>query len=176
MRPDDHMTGSPDARVMLLEYGDYECAQSGRAYLVLQVVLAELGDSVSYAFRNCPLRGPHSHGHAAAEAAESVAAHAGDSAFWAMHAILFENQDALEIDDLLAYADAAGADPSVVAADLSTGAMRTRVDEDIRRAIEAGVSATPTFFVNGRQFDGNWSDADAFTAALQAAARQNAGR
>lgn len=170
------MTGPPDARIMLLQYGDYECAQSGRAYLVLQVVLAELGDSVSYTFRNFPLPGRHPNARAAAEAAESVAAHAGASAFWAMQAILFENQDALEIDDLLAYADAAGADPSVVAADLSTGAMRGRVEKDIRGAIELGVSAPPAFFVNGRRFDGNWSDADAFTAALQAAARQNAGR
>ena len=81
----------------------------GPRLLVLQVVLSELGDSVRYVFRNFPLPS-HPHAMTAAEAAESVAVHAGEPAFWAMHAILFENQDALEIDDLLGYADAAGAD------------------------------------------------------------------
>ena len=176
MTTDDHVTGLPDAPVTLLEYGDYECPLSGRASLVLQVVLAELGDAVRFLFRNAPLTRAHLHAFAAAEAAESVAARAGDSAFWAMHAILFENQDALQIDDLLAYADAAGADAFAVAADLSTGAMRGRVDADLRRAGEDGVSATPAFFVNGRPFEGDWNDADAFTAALQAAVRQHAGR
>jgi protein-disulfide isomerase len=176
MRPGDHAVGPPEAQVTLVEYGDYECPYCGRANLVLQVVLAELGDSVRFVFRNFPLRDRHPRAAAAAEAAESVAAHAGDSAFWAMHAMLFENQDALEVDDLLAYADAAGAAEADVAADLSTGAMRGRVEADVRSGIEAGVSGTPTFFLNGRRFDGDWSDADAFTDALLAAAHQRADR
>jgi len=174
MRPGEHAVGPLDASVTLVEYGDYECPYSGRANLVLQVVLAELGDSVRLVYRNFPVPDRHPHAAAAAEAAESVAAHAGEAAFWEMHAMLFENQDALEIDDLLAYADAAGAAEAEVASDLSTGAMRGRVDADIRSGIEAGVAGTPTFLVNGRRFDGDWSDADAFTEALRAAGHQRA--
>ena len=174
MKVDEHVAGSTDARVTLVEYGDYECPQCGRAYLVLQVVLAELGDSVRFVFRNFPLTALHPHAMAAAEAAEAVATHAGEPAFWAMHAMLFENQDALELDDLLGYAEAAGADVAAVAADLSNGAHRERVERDLRAGLEAGVSGTPAFFVNGRRFDGDWTDADAFTAALQAAARVGA--
>jgi protein-disulfide isomerase len=166
--------GWHDARVTIVEYGDYECEFSGRAYLVLQVVLGELGDTARYVFRNFPLRDRHPHAMAAAEAAESVAVHAGDAACWAMHAILFENQDALEIDDLLGYAEAAGADILKVAADLASGAMRERVERDIQLGLKDGVTGTPTFFVNGRRFHGDWSDADAFTSALRAAAREGA--
>lgn len=174
MRVDEHLVGLPEAPVTLIEYGDYECAQCGRAYLVLQVALAELGESVRFGFRNFPIGERHPHAMTAAEAAESVAALAGESAFWAMHAMLFENQDALDVDDLLSYADAAGARMSDVAADLASGAMRERVEQDIRRGAGHGVVTTPTFFLNGRRFDGDWSDADAFTAALQAAAREGA--
>ena len=174
MKIDEHVMGSPAARVTVVEYGDYECQKSGRAALVLQVVLDELGDSVRFAFRHFPLRAAHPHALAAAEAAESVAAHAGPSAFWAMHAILFQNQDALEIDDLLGYAAAAGADVADVALDLASGTRRDRIEYDIQRALADGVSNTPTFCVNGRLLEGDWSDADAFTEALQAAAREGA--
>jgi protein-disulfide isomerase len=174
MKTDEHIVGLPDATITLVEYGDYECGYCGRAYLVLQVVLAELGDSVRYVFRNFPLSEIHPHAMKAAEAAESVAVHAGESAFWAMHAMLFENQDALEIDDLLGYADAAGADIEKVAADLSTGAMRPRVEQHVRLGMQEGVSGTPTLFLNGRRFQGDWTDADGFTAALQAMAREGA--
>jgi protein-disulfide isomerase len=174
MTADEHVMGLPDAPVTVIEYGDYECAQCGRAYLVLQVALAELGDAVRFVFRNFPRREHHPHAMAAAEAAESVAARAGESAYWAMHAMLYENQDALEIDDLLSYADAAGAELADVATDLSSGTMRGRIEEDMRRAAADGVVGTPTFFLNGRRFDGDWSDADTFTAALHAAAREGA--
>jgi protein-disulfide isomerase len=171
MRRDDHVLGPPDAGVSLLQYGDYECPHCARASLVVEVVLAELEDTVRFAFRHFPISEKHAHAQAAAEAAESVAVHAGESAFWAMHAILFANQDALEIDDLLTYADAAGADPLRVAADLSAGAMRARVERHRHAGLVSGVAGTPTFFINGRRFHGDWSDADALTAALRVAAQ-----
>jgi protein-disulfide isomerase len=173
MKTDDHVMGSPDARVTLVQYGDYECPYSARAYLVLQVVLGELGDSLRYVFRNFPLE-THPNATNAAEAAESVAAHAGEPAFWMMHAMLFENQDALDIDDLLGYAESAGGSIVQVASDLSTRAMRSRIDRDVRRGVEQGVTGTPAFLINGRKFDGDWADADAFTEALTAVAREGA--
>jgi protein-disulfide isomerase len=134
-------------------------------------VLAELGDEVRFVFRNFPLAEVHPHAQVAAEAAESVAAHGGTDTFWAMHDMLFENQDALEPDALLEYATAVGADPNVVANDLASGAMTEHVRKDFRGGVRSGVNGTPTFFVNGRRFDGNWGDPVAFVAALHGAAR-----
>src|SRR4051812_31003657 len=101
--PDDHILGAADAPVTLVEYGDYECPHCGVAADVLAHVLAELGDLVRFVYRNFPLSEAHPHAMGAAEAAESVAAHGGEEAFWAMHDIIYENQDALQADDLVEY-------------------------------------------------------------------------
>jgi protein-disulfide isomerase len=170
--PEDHYLGPADAPLVLVEYGDYECPHCARAHAVLQVVLPDLGDAVRFIFRNFPLTEVHPHAQAAAEAAESVAGHGGNDAFWEMHDLLFANQDALEPDDLLEYASAVGVDRTVVAQDLSTGAMTARVRADFTSGVRSGVNGTPTFFTNGRRFDGNWADAAAFATALRAAARR----
>lgn len=167
----EHSRGPANAPVTLVEYGDYECPHCALARHVLSVVLAELGDEVRFVFRNFPITILHSDALAAAEAAESVAAHAGEEAFWTMHDILFENQDALEIDDLLTYAEAAGADPQLVADDLASSAMREGVRADVESGVSRDVVETPAFFVNGRPYEGDWSDADSFTEGLQEAAR-----
>lgn len=172
--PDDHVLGPSHAPVTLVEYGDYECPHCGRAHVVLQTVLSALGDQVRFVFRNFPLAEIHPHAQPAAEAAESVAAHGGKDAFWAMHDALYENQDALETDDLLEYALAAGVEPARVASDVRSGAMTDRVRRDFRSGVRSGVNGTPTFFVNGQRFNGNWADPVAFAAALHEAARAGA--
>jgi protein-disulfide isomerase len=169
--PDDHARGPADAPVTLVEYGDYECPHCGRAHVVLRRVLPALGDQVRFIFRNFPLAEAHPHAQVAAEAAESVAKHGGNDAFWTMHDALFENQDALEVDDLLKYALAAGVEPALVASELTSGAMTGRVRKDFRSGVRSGVNGTPTFFVNGWRFSGDWTVPTAFAAALHEAAR-----
>ena len=119
-----------------------------------------------FVFRNFPLTEAHPRAEPAAEAAESVSAHGGNDAFWPMHDRLFENQDALEPENLLEYAEAAGVDRALVAADLASGATTARVRADFKSGVRSGVNGTPTFFINGRRFDGNWADPAAFSAAL----------
>ena len=174
--PDDHALGPAGAPVTLVEYGDYECQHCGRAHVVLQAILPQIGDEVRLIFRNFPLAEIHPHAQPAAEAAESVAVHGGNRAFWKMHDLLFENQDALEPDDLAGYAAAAGVERAVVAQDLSTGAMRARVRADFKSGVRSGVNGTPTFFINGRRFDGNWGDPVAFAASVRAAAHTGSPR
>jgi protein-disulfide isomerase len=169
--PEDHAHGPAGAPVTLVEYGDYECPHCGRAYRVLQQVLQELGDDVRFVFRNFPLQEAHPHAEAAAQAAESVAVHGGEEAFWVMHDLLYENQDALQHDELIEYAQAADVNPIDVADDLASDAMRERVRRDFRSGVRSGVNGTPTFFVNGRRFDGDWTDPEAFASALREVAR-----
>jgi protein-disulfide isomerase len=171
VEPADHVQGPARSALTIVEYGDYACPRSGRAHSVLQVVLHELAEDLRFVFRNFPLTDPHPRAQAAAEAAESVAAHGGEDAFWVMHDVLFSNQDALEDDDLVAYAEAIGADPHTVADDLSTRAFADRVRRDVRSGLHSGVDTTPTFFLNGRRYDGLWSDPAAFIDELRAAAR-----
>jgi len=163
---DDYIRGNPDAITALVEYGDYHSRECAAANRVIDIVMDEFPDSIRFVFRNLP-RDRRSETLAPAEAAESVGCHAGNAAFWRLHAIVFENQDALEIDDLLGYAEAAGGDPRKVAEDLASGAMRTRVLRHVDDAARAGITDVPAFFLNGRRFSALWTDVDAFVAALR---------
>ncbi len=168
--PDDHSRGPENAAITLVEYGDYECPDCGLAHVVLQQVFEEVGEDVRFVFRNFPVGETHPYAWAAAEAAESVAVR-GEDAFWTMHDLLFENQDALQHDDLIEYAAAAGVDPIAVSDDLASGAKRQRVQRDVNSGLRSGVRRTPTFFVNGRRFEGDWTDPSALSDALQDGAR-----
>jgi protein-disulfide isomerase len=97
----DHCLGPDTASVTLLEYGDYECPYCGRAYFIINSILDYYGDLLRFAFRNFPLTQVHPHAQNAAEAAEAAGAQGG---FWAMHDILYENQDALDDASLREYA------------------------------------------------------------------------
>jgi len=148
----DHLQGGPaEAPFVLLEYGDYQCPYCGEAYALVKEVQQKLGDRLCFAFRNFPLTILHPHAQHAAEAAEA----AGSLGyFWAMHDMLFENQDALEDDDLAGYASALRLDPRRLLGEILSGVYTARVREDFRNGVRGGVNGTPTFFVNGRHFAG----------------------
>ena len=165
--PGDHVRGPADAPITLVEYGDYECPHCALAHVVLQQVFEDVGEHVRFVFRHFPITETHPHAWPAAEAAESVAARGGEDAFWRMHDVLFENQDALQHDELIEYAAACGVDPVAVADDLASGSRRERVQRDVASGMRSGVRGTPTFFVNGRRFEGDWTDPSALTEALQ---------
>src|SRR5258705_6404346 len=97
----DHTRGAKNAPVTLVEYGDYECPHCRQAHYVVQQLERTLADSMLFVFRNFPLTTVHPHAELAAEAAEAAAA---QRKFWPMHDVLFENQEALEVEDLLQYA------------------------------------------------------------------------
>ena len=163
----DHAAGPEDAPVTLVEYGDYECPYCGMAYPIVKAIQARLGDKLRFVFRNFPLREAHPHAEHAAEAAESAGA---QGKFWEMHDVIFENQNALEDEDLLAYAEAIGADPQILAEDLANGTYVKRVRDDFRSGVRSGVNGTPTFFVNGERYNGPWADEVQFLRALSEAA------
>lgn len=177
----DHAAGPADAPVSLVEYGDYQCPHCGRAHPIVQAIQARLGDRLRFVFRNFPLTEIHPQALSAAIAAESVGAHAGEEAFWRMHHAIFAHQQdsrtALSDRRLAQYAAEAGGDPAQVERDLETVAHEERVRADFMGGVRSGVNGTPTFFVNGARFDGDWTDAGAFAAALEhEAARVREGR
>jgi len=89
----DHIQGSIDAPIKLVEYGDYECPYCGEAYPVVKAIQERLGERLCFTFRNFPLATAHPHAEHAAEAAEAGGA---QGRFWEMHDLLYENQNALE--------------------------------------------------------------------------------
>jgi protein-disulfide isomerase len=148
------MAGDDHAAITLVEYGDFECPYCGQAFPIVKELQSELGDDLRVVFRHMPLSNVHPHAELAAEAAEAAGL---QGKFWEMHDVLFENQRDLAAKSLLRYAQEAGADASQVEAALTQGTTRKRVSDDIESAIRSGVNGTPTFFVNGRRYDGSWA-------------------
>ena len=86
----DHIRGSVNAPIVIVEYGDYECPYTGMAYPFAKEILRRFGDKVQVAFRNFPLNEIHPHAQHAVEAAEAAAA---QDKFWQMHDYLFEHRE-----------------------------------------------------------------------------------
>jgi len=163
----DHTAGPDDAPVTLVEYGDYECPFCGRAHPVVKAVQRELEGQLRFVFRNFPLAEAHPHALLAAQAAEAAGA---QGRFWEMHDKIFENQEALELSDIVGYAQSLGLDITQFQADLEAGTFAKKVREDFRSGVRSGVNGTPTFFINGSRYDGSWANVESFISALRAAA------
>ena len=160
----DHIRGADDAPVTLVEYGDFECPYCGRAEGVVRELLADHGD-VRYVWRHLPLTDVHPHAQIAAEAAEAASA---QGAFWEMHDLLFQHQDALRPSDLEGYARSLGLDVKRFSDELRSHEYAARVADDVDSADLSGVSGTPTFFINGRRHYGAYDVAN-LSAAVKAA-------
>src|SRR6266480_273215 len=157
----DHIRGPLAAPVTLVEYGDFECPYCGQAEPVVRELLRDFGD-VRYVWRHLPLSDVHPRAQLAAEAAEA----AGEQgAFWEMHDLLFEHQDALSADDLMSYADQLGLDVDRFSEELREHAGAPEIAEDVDSADLSGVSGTPTFFINGQRHYGAY-DIDTLSKAV----------
>jgi protein-disulfide isomerase len=162
----DHTQGDAQVPLVLVEYGDYECPHCGAAYPIVKRVQERLGRRLRFVFRNFPLTEVHPHALHAAQAAESVAAHAGNDAFWTMHDLIFEHQRDLRDARLGLLATQAGVDAAAVLRDLEEERHLPRVREDFMSGVRSGVNGTPTFFINGRRHDGPW-DEESLVEALE---------
>jgi len=160
----DHIQGPINAPGKLLEYGDYECPYCGRSHGVVKAIQQSLGDDLCFAFRNFPLANMHPHAEPAAEAAEAAGA---QGKFWEMHDLLYENQDALEDEDLARYAAELGLDVPRLIREVETKAYSRRIREDFMGGVRSGVNGTPTFFINGVRHDGEYDFESLMTALAQ---------
>jgi len=163
----DHVQGSPDAPVTLVEYGDYECPHCGAAYPVVQQLQQRFGDDLRFVFRNFPLAEMHPNAVSAAMAAEFGAAH---KRFWEFHDALFENQQQLGPDLYAAIAAEVGLAAAQIPAALESTEYLEHVRADFNGGVRSGVNGTPTFFVNGARYEGA-PGAEAMGEALERAIR-----
>jgi Na+/H+ antiporter NhaA len=146
----DHIRGPEESLVTLVEYGDFECPYCGMAEPAVRELLRDYGE-IRYVWRHLPLNDVHPNAQIAAEAAEAAGR---QDAFWEMHDMLLDHQDALHPRDLVGYATTLGLDAERFRADLRKHAGRAQVMEDLDSADLSSVSGTPTFFVNGKRHYG----------------------
>ena len=158
----DHVRGSAGGRV-ILEYGDYECPFSRKAFREIERVERRLGEKVRFAFRHFPLTEIHPHALSASAAAEAASL---QDRFWDMHELLFHRQGALESDDLRRYAAELGLDVSQFNQDRNNATVSERIRRDVESGSATGeVRGTPTLFIDGIVHRGGY-DAQTLLEAL----------
>lgn len=150
----DNISGATDATIELVEYGDYECPHCGRAYPIVKEIQHILGSDLVFVFRNFPLSKIHPHAFAAAVAAEAARL---QGKYWEMHDIIFEHQKNLDENSLFLLAEQVGLDLERFEEDMRHKAVIEKVEKDFESGMRSGVNGTPTFFINGNKFEGDWS-------------------
>lgn len=149
----DHIRGSLTAPVTLVEYGDFQCPACAAYYPIVEKVLADEGpDAVRFVFRHFPLT-QHPNGIPAGKASEAAS---NQGKFWEMYNVLYEKQsewstvtDAKTL--FIGYAKSIGLDEKKFLADYDLPVLMSKITNDYKGGVKAGINSTPTFFINGKQ-------------------------
>ncbi|MDN5819841.1 MAG: DsbA family protein [bacterium] len=169
----DHVYGNADSPVLLVEYGDYQCPGCGQVYPTTKEISEQYKDQIGFIFRNFPLSSMHPNARAAAAAVEAGGI---QGKYWEMHNSVYENQQnwqGASAEDrtgmFTGYGTELGLDGDKLKSDMASTAVAHKIDFDMALGKQAGVHATPTFYLNGQEISGDvWNDADAFKDAINA--------
>jgi len=161
----DHIQGPSTAAVTLVEYGDFECPYCAQAYMITKEIQERLGSKLRFVFRNFPLTEVRPHAYEAAIAAETAAA---QGKFWEMYDYLFKHGQVVTDDNLRLSAANLGLNATKFDREFLDRTYSRHVDEDIQSGKSSGVRSTPTFFINGDNYNGAW-DLDSLLGALDEA-------
>lgn len=144
-----------EASVVLVEYGDFQCPACASVFPLVEQVVSDYEDEVSFVFRHYPLTQIHPNAMVAHRAAEAAAQ---QDMFFEMYEQLYTNQqqwsEAEEPFELVQnYAETIGLDMVQFEQDYNDPATLSRVNEDLQNGGQVGVSGTPTFFLNGEKIE-----------------------
>ncbi len=155
--------GNPKAKVMIVEFSDFQCPYCGQVEATLKSVLAKHEGTVALAFRDLPLTQIHPLAQGAAEAARC----AGEQGkFWEYHDLLFGDQGNLDRNGLIAKAAKLQLDAKQFDACISSEKYKAQIQQDNQEGMRAGVNGTPGFFINGVFLNGAQPES-AFEKAIQ---------
>ncbi|USN96679.1 MAG: DsbA family protein [Candidatus Nomurabacteria bacterium] len=150
----DHVLDKKDGKVLLVEYGDFECPYCGQAFPQVKSVTSEYASKITFVFRNYPLATMHPNARAAAAAAEAAGL---QGKYWEMHDKLYETQNdwsSASIDKrtgfFVNYAKQLGiANIDKFKSDMGANNVNKKITFDMALGNKAKVSGTPTFVLNG---------------------------
>lgn len=174
IKSNSHSTASPNAKVNLVEFGDYQCPACGAAYPIVEQLLAlyKGNPQVNFVFRNFPLS-QHQYAQMAAEAAEAAGA---QGKFWEMNNLLYTHQDdwVNSVDPMsvfVNYATQLKLDVNRFKSEVSANKYSDVINQDQQDGLAIGINSTPTFFINGLRAEGVQNFVD-FKARVDAALAQ----
>lgn len=147
----DYIRGDKNAKITMIEYSDFQCPFCQRHLPTLDRILADYKGKVRLVYRHFPLNSIHPQAQKAAEASEC----AGEQGkFWEMHDKLFENQTALQIDNLKQYAKDLGLNTSQFNNCLDTSKFASKVNQQATEAQNSGITGTPGTWVGDQLVKG----------------------
>lgn len=171
---DDHVKGSLDAPVVLIEYSDFQCPACYAYYSFVGKLLQEEGGKIAFVYRHFPLdnilpNGTIQHPNAVPTALASEAAGL-QGKFWEMYDAIFSGYyDWVDLKDpnniLVGYAENIGLDVEKFKTDMKSPDLKAKVQNNKNDGIRIGVNSTPTFFVNGTAIT-NPNNYDQFKAII----------
>jgi protein-disulfide isomerase len=158
----DWTEGNPNAKVSLVEYGDFECPACGEYYPVVQQLVQNYSSTVRFVFRNFPLYTIHPFAGISAQAAEAAGLEGGVAKYWAMNGLLYTKQSEWSTNSALTpqqalsqyfdgYAQSIGLDVNTFNTDINATSVAQKIQTDLNGGTAAQIDHTPTFFVNLKQ-------------------------
>ncbi len=149
--PTDHVSGNPEAKVTLLEYSDFQCPACAMYAPVVKQIMAEYSDRVRFVYRHFPIYSIHENAELAGRAAEAAGQ---QGKFFEYADILFAQQSEWSElnnprDKFKDYAGLLELNMADFESYMNSGESRQTVTKDYQSGMRAGVSGTPTFFLNG---------------------------
>lgn len=174
---EEHVKGSADSKVVLVEYGDYQCAGCAFVYKRINSIAEDYKNELAVVFRNYTIDG-HQNALSAAAAAESANL---QGKFWEMHNLIYDNQTewsnagVTERNDLyLSYAKQLGLDETKFTEGMKDTSVRKKIEFDKSVAKAAGLDSTPYFILNGEKIDyETWSDDDKLRELIDKVLKDN---
>jgi len=153
----DHVIGNTDSKVILIEYGDFQCPSCGGAHPQIKEVTEEYKDEVLFIFRNFPLTTIHPNARAAAATVEAAGL---QGKYWEMHDVVFENQGEWEslngterTDKFASYAVELGLNKDTFLKDIASTNVNQKISFDQAIGKKINVDSTPSFYLNGKALD-----------------------
>jgi protein-disulfide isomerase len=147
----DHVYGPRDAKVVLVEYSDFQCPACRNYTPVVAQIEEEFKNDVAVVYRHFPLRAVHKHAELAARAAQAAA---GQGKFFEMHDLLFTEQASWSTemdptDAFLRMAGQIGLDVDAFKAAMKSKEVKAAVQANVDEGESLGITSTPSFFLNG---------------------------
>ncbi len=146
----DHIVGSLDAKVTIIEYSDFECPYCSLVYPTLKQAVADMQGQVAWVYREFPLDSIHPEARPAAEAAECLASELGNDAFWKFADAIFGDQKDMNAQLYTTIAAQLGADPKAFADCTSSKKFDSHISSDEAEGVSAGGNGTPFIVVVGK--------------------------
>lgn len=177
----DRTFGNKESKVVLFEYGDFQCPGCGAAHPTVKAVTEKYEEQMAFVFRNFPLTTIHPNARAAAAAVEAAGL---NGKYWEMHNIVFENQtswSSASANDrsglFTQYAVNAGidADTFTKTLDEKSSQINRKINFDIALGRKESVNSTPTFFLNGEKLEASDYDSEENLEKILLAAFKEAG-